>query len=343
MKRCSPLAAGLVVLFLSLGAYAADACKHRGELDTMYCDENNDMVADPPADAKKWKNPSTIVFTYTPVEDPAVYENIFKPFTTHLAKCLDKKVVFYQVQSNAAEIEAMRSGRLHVGGFSTGPTAFAVNLAGAVPFGVKGTAKEFQGYNLIVIVKASSPYQRLSDLKGKKVAHTSPSSNSGHMAPMALFPGEGLTPDKDYKIIFSGKHDQSVMGVNSGDYDAGAVASDVFHRMAERGQVKESDFRIIYRSQKFPTSSFAYAHDLEPVFRDKLLKCFYDYRFPADMQKAFDGADRFVPITYQKDWAVVRQVAESGGEAFNRTAYEKESRREADALKKAAEEKAKKQ
>ena len=120
MKRCSPLAAGLVVLFLSLGAYAADACKHRGELDTMYCDDNNDMVADPPADAKKWKNPSTIVFTYTPVEDPAVYENIFKPFTTHLAKCLDKKVVFYQVQSNAAEIEAMRSGRLHVAGFSTG-------------------------------------------------------------------------------------------------------------------------------------------------------------------------------------------------------------------------------
>ncbi len=32
------------------------------------------------------------------------------------------------------------------------------------------------------------------------------------------------------------------MGVNSGDYDAGAVASDVFHRMAERGQVKEVRF-----------------------------------------------------------------------------------------------------
>src|SRR6266700_6924850 len=132
MKRCSPLAAGLVVLFLSLAASGADSCKHRGELDTMYCDDNNDMVADPPTDQKKWKNPSTIVFTYTPVEDPAVYENIFKPFTTALSKCLDKRVVFYQVQSNAAEIEAMRSGRLHVAGFSTGPTAFAVNLAGAV-------------------------------------------------------------------------------------------------------------------------------------------------------------------------------------------------------------------
>src|SRR3954469_5604446 len=174
------------MLLLALGtlwataqpATAADACTNRGELDSMYCDANKDMVADVPTDPKKWKNPSTIVFTYTPVEDPAVYENVFKPFTTYLGKCLNKKVVFYQVQSNAAEIEAMRSGRLHVGGFSTGPTAFAVNLAGAIPFGIKGTEKEFQGYNLIVIVKSSSPFQKMSDLKGKKVAHTSPSSNS---------------------------------------------------------------------------------------------------------------------------------------------------------------------
>src|SRR5437867_1381554 len=325
-------AAGLGLFVLALdatSAFAADACKNRGELDVLYCDANGDMDADPHSDSKKWKSPSTIVFTYTPVEDPAVYENIFRPFTTYLGKCLDKKVVFYQVQSNAAEIKAMRSGRLHVGGFSTGPTAFAVNLAGAVPFAVKGNAAGFQGYNLIVIVKASSPYQKLSDLKGKKVAHTSPSSNSGHLAPMSLFPAQGLAPDKDYKIIFSGKHDQSVMGVNSGDYDAAAVASDVFHRMAERGQVKEADFRVIYRSQKFPTSSFAYAHDLDPKLVDRMLGCFYDYRFPPEMQKAFDGADRFFPINYKTTWAVVRDVAKGSGGTFDKASYEKETAREA--------------
>lgn len=316
-------------------AWAADACPHRGELDSMYCDANKDMVADAPIDSKRWKNPSTIVFTYTPVEDPAVYENIFKPFTTHLAACLDKKVVFYQVQNNAAEIEAMRSGRLHVGGFSTGPTAFAVNLAGAVPFAVKGNSKEFQGYNLVFIVKAGSPYQKLSDLKGKKVAHTAPSSNSGHLAPLALFPAEGLVPDKDYKPLFSGKHDQSVLGVGSGDYDGAAVASDVFHRMAVRGQVKESDFRIIYRSQKFPTSSFAYAHDLDPKLVDRMLGCFYNYRFPPEMVKAFDGADRFFPINYQTSWDVVRSVAKGSGQGFDKASYDKETKREADAAAKA--------
>ena len=317
---------------LTLPALAQE-CKHRGDLDAQYCDENKDLVADAPKDAKKWKDPKTIVFTYTPVEDPAVYEKAFAPFTDHLGKCLGKRVVFYQVNSNAAEIEAMRSGRLHVGGFSTGPTAFAVNLAGAVPFAVKGNEKEYQGYNLIVIVKKTSTFMKLSDLKGKKLAHASPSSNSGHLAPLALFPAQGLTPDKDYKVLFSGKHDQSVMGVNSGDYDAAAVASDVFQRMASRGQVKEDDFRIIYRSQKFPTSSFAYAHDLDPTLAKKMVKCFYDYRFTAEMQSAFEGADRFVPITYQKDWDAVLKVAENSGQGFNRANYEKQTAKEADAAK----------
>jgi len=324
--------------FLALAQ--ADDCKNRGQLDTLYCDENKDLVADTPKDAKRWKNPSTLVFTYTPVEDPAVYENIFKPFTDYLAKCTAKKVVFYQVQSNAAEIEAMRSGRLHVGGFSTGPTNFAVNLAGAVPFAVKGDAKEWQGYQLWLIVKKDSPLQKVTDLKGKKVAHVQPSSNSGNLAPRALFPALGLVPDKDYKVLYSGKHDNSVMGVNSGDYDAAPVASDVFKRMAERGQVKEADFRVIWKSQTFPTSSFAYAHDLEPKLRDTMLKCFYEYRFPAEMQKAFGGADRFFPITFQKDWAIVRNVAEGSGEKFNKAAFDALAKKETEALaRKAAEKK----
>ena len=172
-------AALLAVSSLSL---AQDACPNRGQLDTAYCDANNDLVADSPTNKSKHRDPSTLVWAYTPVEDPAVYANIFKPFTDHLEKCVGKKTVYYPVQSNAAEIEAMRSGRLHFAGFSTGPTGFAVNMAGAVPFAAKGVGTEVRGYNLLAIVKSGSTFQKLSDLKGKKVAHTSPSSNSGNLA-----------------------------------------------------------------------------------------------------------------------------------------------------------------
>jgi phosphonate transport system substrate-binding protein len=318
-------------------ATPADAqdCKTRGQLDTLYCDDNNDLVADVPTDPRKWKDPSTLVFAYTPVEDPAVYLNVFRPFTDHLAKCTAKRVVYYPVQSNSAQIEAMRSGRLHIAGFSTGPTGFAVNLAGAVPFAIKGSEKELQGYNLIAVVRASSPYQKLPDLKGKRVAHTSPSSNSGNLAPRVLFPPEGLTPDTDYRPLMSGGHDKSALGVASGDYDMAPVASDVYNRMVTRGTIRGADMRIIYRSPLFPTSSFTYAHDLKPELAAKIRECFFSFRFTPEMVKEFDGNDRFFPINYQEHWKVVRDIAEKTGTPFNKTAYDAEARREAEARAKA--------
>lgn len=322
---------------LTLGASAAlaqDTCSHRGQLDTLYCDENQDLVADAPKDQRRWRDPSALVFAYTPVEDPAVYQNAFKPFTDYLAQCTGKRIVYYPVQSNSAEIEAMRSGRLHVAGFSTGPTGFAVNMAGAVPFAAKGTEAGPQGYNLLALVKASSPYQKLSDLKGKRVAHTSPASNSGNLAPRVLFPPEGLKPEEDYKPLMSGGHDKTALGVASGDYDMGPVASDVYERMVSRGTLKGDDFRIIYKSPVFPTSSFAYAHDLKPDLAKKLVDCFYAFRFPDSMKKEFNGDDRFFPITYKETWAVVRDVAEKTGTPYNKAAYEAEAKREAEALAK---------
>jgi phosphonate transport system substrate-binding protein len=315
-------------------AQAQDACPNRGQLDTLYCDADRDLVADAPKDPAKWRDPSALVWAYTPVEDPAVYANVFKPFTDHLTKCVGKRMVYYPVQSNAAEIEAMRSGRLHFAGFSTGPTGFAVNLAGAVPFAAKGLGAEVRGYNLVAVVKASSPFQKLGDLKGKKVAHTSPSSNSGNLAPRVLFPEQGLKADDDYKPVMSGGHDKSILGVGTGDYDMAAVASDVYERMITRGTIKEADFRVIYRSPVFPTSSFAHAHDLKPELAAKLKECFYSFRFSPEMTKEFNGDDRFLPITYQKEWAVVRDVAEKSGTPYNKAAYDAEAKREAEALAK---------
>jgi phosphonate transport system substrate-binding protein len=43
---------------------------------------------------------------------------------------IDRKVVFFPVESNAAQLEAMRSGRLHVAGFNTGSNPIAVSCAG---------------------------------------------------------------------------------------------------------------------------------------------------------------------------------------------------------------------
>ena len=46
------------------------------------------------------------------------------------------------------------------------------------------------------------------------MAFTSPTSNSGFKAPSAILKGEfGLLADKDFTPTFSGKHDNSILGV----------------------------------------------------------------------------------------------------------------------------------
>ncbi len=332
---------GLLVsgsLLLTSMAQAAD-CNHRGVLDEKFCDENMDLVADTPKDPSQWRDPSTLVFTYTPVEDPAVYKDAFHEFQEYLTEKTGKKVIYYTVHSNAAEVEAIRSGRLHIAGFSTGPTGYAVNLGGYVPIAVKGTAEAFQGYNLIIVTKPDSGIKTVDDLKGKVVAHTSASSNSGNLAPRALFPNLGITPDKDYQVKYSGKHDQSIMGVLSGDYDAAPVASDVFKRMVDAGRIKAEDFRIIYTSPRFPTSAFGYAHDLNPELVEKIKDAFFTFRFSQEMQDTFGGADRFFPITYKEDWAVIRDIAHATGTAYTKTGLQKLAEKEAEkaAKKRAAE------
>lgn len=324
MPRSVKLVLAVAAWLLVAAAHAQDACKNRGELDTPFCDENGDLLADTPRDARRIKDPDTLFFTNSPLDDPAVFNKLMLPFVEHLAQCSGKKVRFYDVYSSAAAIEAMRSGRMHIGTMSSGDTAFAVNVAGAIPFGIRGDAKGPQGYQLWLIVKKDSALQKLADLKGKKVAHTSPSSNSGNLAPRALFPAEGLTPEKDYKVLYSGKHENSVAGVASGDYDAAPVAHDILVRMAERGMVKMEDFRIIWRSRDFPPGGLSMAHDLAPALQQKLRECTFNFKYTPEMVKGFQGADRWLPIDFKRDWEVIRKVAQESGQSFTRAAFDKE-------------------
>ncbi|MDI5921743.1 phosphate/phosphite/phosphonate ABC transporter substrate-binding protein [Halomonas sp. LR5S13] len=302
-----------LALLAATQVQAQDDCE-RGALDDIYCDENGDMVADRPADESEWADPDTLIFAYTPVEDPAIYSDIWQPFIDHLQDVTGRDVRFFAVQSNSAQVEAMRSGRLHIAGFSTGPTPFAVNLAGAVPFALMGSDDGQFGYTLQLYTHVDSGIDEMADLKGKRVAHTSPTSNSGNQAPRALFPEEGIVPDEDYEVIYSGSHDQSMLGVVAQDYDAAPVASEVVDRMAARDLYDPEDVKIIYESDRFPTTSYTYAHNLHPDLVDKIEEAFFSFAFAGtELGEEFEGVEKFIPINYQEHWKVIRTIQEANG------------------------------
>ena len=90
------------------------------------------------------------------------------------------------------------------------------------------------GYEMEIIVKADSAIQSPAEIKGRTMAFTSPTSNSGFKAPSAILKGEfGLVAEKDFTPAFSGKHDNSILGVYNGDYEIAAIANSVLFRMAD--------------------------------------------------------------------------------------------------------------
>ena len=302
------LAATVATLALGIGFANAQDCP-RGDLDKAYCDKNGDLVADTP---DKTIDPPTLVFAYTPVEDPALYTKVWDGFLKHLEKVTGKKVVFFPVQSNAAEIETMRSGRLHIAGVSTGPTPIAVNCAGYVPFAIMGNKEGRFGYEMEIIVPADSAIKTPADIKGKKLAFTAPTSNSGFKAPSAILKADyGLVAEQDFEPVFSGKHDNSVLGVANKDYPAAAIANSVMSRMFERDVVQEDQIVSLYKSQTFPTTGYGLAHNLDPELAKKIQDAFFGFEWEGtSLQEEFEksGEGQFLPITYQEYWEVIRKI-----------------------------------
>jgi phosphonate transport system substrate-binding protein len=304
MQKLLASAAGLALL-------AAPALAEFA-LDSRYTDADGDLIADIPADAAEWVDPDTLIFAYTPVEDPAVYAEAWSDFLSHLEAVTGKPVQFFPVQSNAAQIEAMRAGRLHIAGFNTGSNPLAVACAGFRPFAMMAAADGSFGYEMEIITHPESGIAAIEDLKGRTVAFTSETSNSGFKAPSALLSANyGLEAERDFTPAFSGAHDNSILGVANKDYDAAAIANSVKARMIEREVVTEDQLVTIFQSDTFPTTGYGVVYNLAPELQEKIREAFFSFDWAGTSLEAefsLSGEAQFIPITFQENWAVIREI-----------------------------------
>ena len=314
--KLARLAAILTIVALSTVASA------QFKLDPRYTDADGDMVADTPTAAKDWVDPATLVFAYTPAEDPAVYAKVWRGFLDHLAKVTGKKVVFFPVQSNAAQLEAMRAGRLHVTGFNTGGNPIAVACAGFVPFAMMASHDDKFGYEMEIITYPGSGIEKVEDIKGKKLAFTSETSNAGFKVASDLLRQQfKLEAGKDFEPVFSGKHDNSVLGVANKDYPAASIANSVMYRMIARHVIKANQVKTIYRSQTFPTTGYGHVYNLKPELASKVKQAFFSFKWEGsalleEFKHTEPPQEKFIPITFKEHWAVVRHIDQALGVSY---------------------------
>jgi len=307
MKTFATLSA-LTALAVAFPAHAEFA------LDDRYVDNDGDLIADIPEDPSEWVDPDTLIFAYTPVEDPAVYAEVWADFLEHMSEVTGKDVQFFPVQSNAAQIEAMRAGRLHVAGFNTGSNPLAVACAGFRPFAMMAAEDGAFGYHMAIITRTDSDIDDIEDIRGGELAFTAETSNSGFKAPSAILMNEfDMVAGEDFEPTFSGAHDNSILGVYNGDYSAAAIADAVMIRMGARGVIDADELEVVYQSQPFPTTGYGTVYNLAPELQEAIQEAFFTFDWEGTALLEEFGASEppqedFIPITFQENWSVIRDI-----------------------------------
>lgn len=223
------------------------------------------------------RNPDELVFAAVPSENSTSLQQDYQGVINLLQKETGKTIKFQAATDYAAVIEAQRSGKVDIAQY--GPLSYLV----AKNTGVKTTAIAAQiqnkgeqpGYRSYAIVPKGSPITDISQFKGKKICLVDPNSTSGYLYPRAAMTDAGVNPDTDITPVITGGHDASVLGVASGQCDAG-FAEDVMvdTLLIQRGQLHPGDVNTIWKSDIIPGSPVAISDDLDPALKAKITQAF---------------------------------------------------------------------
>ncbi|MCB1315263.1 MAG: phosphate/phosphite/phosphonate ABC transporter substrate-binding protein, partial [Leptospiraceae bacterium] len=276
-----------------------------------FVDQNADLLADSPPIAEQI-HPEKLVFAYEPADNPARYQPVWAAFVDHLTRETGTDVIYRVVHSNDEQLRAFRDGEIHIAGFATGSVATAVNQAGFVPFAFMAAADGSYGYRMLIITRSDAAFESVRDLK--RITFTSQSSNSGYRAPSVLLEEEfKMQVECDYQTDFSGGHEQSILGVVSGEYAAAAVANTILERMIQSGSVERNSIKVLYESPSFPATAYGTAYNLKPELAGAIRSAFFSFDWQgtalqAEFAKENPPRVQFVPLNYRTDWDVVLKI-----------------------------------
>jgi phosphate/phosphite/phosphonate ABC transporter binding protein len=119
-------------------------------------------------------------------------------------------------------------------------------------------------YEGIVIARADSGINALTDFRGKTFCFVDESSSSGYLYPRALFRQAGMDPDHDFSATrFTSDHSTSVRLVASGVCDGAAVYQSILYGSQEEHPIQM--FRQVASTPRIPYDAYVVAGRASPA------------------------------------------------------------------------------
>jgi phosphonate transport system substrate-binding protein len=180
----------------------------------------------------------------------------YRGFDAYLARALGVRTEMFFAAEYAAVIEALRANRIQLAQLYAGSYAAAYDaIRGDIEPLVMNVASGAMGYHSYLVVRADSPYQRLEDLRGRRLAMADPNSTSGYIMPMFYLHQQGIVLDQFFGFTqFVGGHEPGLLAVLDGRFDAMFTwrfpnnSGGTIKRLEERGMVPRGAFREIWET-----------------------------------------------------------------------------------------------
>ncbi len=171
-------------------------------------------------------------------------------------------------------------------------------------------------YNGQIFVRADSGIETVADLAGKSFCRPDPLSTSGWIAPSIQLRAEGINPDTDLgEIIDAGSHDAAVIGVYTGDCDAGSSYVGAFSRVEADYPDVDEVLKVIMLSADIPNDGLQYEPSVPREMRDKINNALLKIAQTEEGVNALTTAYSWTALELHNDsfYDLFRQVLDTAG------------------------------
>ncbi|MDD7970664.1 phosphonate ABC transporter substrate-binding protein [Roseinatronobacter alkalisoli] len=204
-------------------------------------------------------------------------------FADLMSDALGVPVELFPASDYAGVMQGLLAGQLHQAG--VGASAYAgvylQDPEAVSPLLTTKNVDDSLGYYAVIYVSADSDARTLDDLEGMSLAYADPNSTSGYLVPRAELAAAGID-DTTYfsRTGFGGGHEQAVIAVLNGQYDAGVTWTSLMgeesdgytrgnlRRMVDNGLLDMNDIRIVWESNLIPNGPTIFRNDLPEDARD---------------------------------------------------------------------------
>lgn len=234
-----------------------------------------------------------------------------------------------QIGDDTAAVEALRANRADVAFLSSRPALKAEQLANARLYlaEVRDNYSGKQTYNSVFVVPSNSPLKTknnakatLEQLRGKRMAFTSPTSGSGFIFPVSELVKQGFVPNRDRmdgffgQISYGGNYSKALQAVVRGQADVAAVSEYALFPPYITAEEK-SKLRVLHKISGVPAHGIAFDDDLYAPDRERIINAFLKLNQGQNNQllRGLYNSTELVRVDHNRHLAPVRDALKRVG------------------------------